>query len=73
MVICVEFGPGMRLVAPIMSRNSAWSIHFLLSTISDCIMAMWAAGPPKLMQPSLKNIFASWVRRGSLFMVIGVV
>src|SRR6187200_22777 len=36
-------------------RNRGSSIHFFSSTIMRCIMAIWPAGPPKLMQPILSQ------------------
>ena len=55
MAISVELGPGIKFVAPIRSRNSWSSSHWRRSTISRCIMAVWAAGPPKEVVPSLRN------------------
>lgn len=53
--ISVEFGPGIRLVAPTKSRNS-WSVsHLRRFTVSSCSMATWAAGPPKAVIPNLRN------------------
>ena len=52
MASSVEFGPGMRLVAPLRSRN-AWSpIHPRRVTTSSRIIATCAAGPPNPTKPS---------------------
>src|SRR4030067_1198616 len=61
MASSVEFGPGIRFVAPTRSRNS-WSLsHFRRFTVSLCIMAIWAAGPPKAVMPNLRNNAATSV------------
>src|SRR5947209_18164970 len=36
-------------------RKRGSSIHFFSSTSMRCIMAIWPAGPPKLMQPILNQ------------------
>src|SRR2546423_8265395 len=36
-------------------RKRGSSIHFFSSTSMRCIMAIWPAGPPKLMQPILNH------------------
>src|SRR5947209_10438090 len=36
-------------------RNRDSSIHFFSSTTMLCMMAIWTAGPPKLMQPILSQ------------------
>src|SRR4051812_11439485 len=36
-------------------RKRGSSIHFFSSTTMRCIMAIWPAGPPKLMQPILSQ------------------
>src|SRR3954452_10608444 len=36
-------------------RNRDSSIHVFSSTTMRCIMAIWAAGPPKLMHPILSQ------------------
>ena len=59
MVISVEFGPGMRFVAPMRSRKWSGEIHFRFRTTSSSIIAMWTAGPPNPTQPSLKNTAAT--------------
>src|SRR5271166_6064784 len=51
----VELGPGMRLVAPRRSTNSAWVSQPRRRTTSSSIKAIWAAGPPKAVIPSLRN------------------
>src|SRR5271157_3046542 len=51
----VELGPGMRLVAPRRSRNSARVSQPRRRTTSSSIKAIWAAGPPKAVMPSLRN------------------
>src|SRR5208337_4090093 len=51
----VELGPGMRLVTPRRSRNSAWMSQPRRRTTSSSIKAIWAAGPPKAVMPSLRN------------------
>ena len=61
--ISVDVGPGIRFAAPSMSRNCCRVTHCRLRTISPSIRAMWAAGPPKLMAPSLRNREASSRRR----------
>src|SRR5919106_6299770 len=62
MAISVELGPGIRLVAPTISRNS-WSLsHPRRRTTSSRIIAMCAAGPPKAMQPNLKKRPATSLR-----------
>ena len=66
MVISVEFGPGMRFVAPIRSRKCCRSIHFRRWTTSSSNMAMWAAGPPKATVPSFRKSPASSLRRRGL-------
>src|SRR5262245_22772351 len=55
MAISVEFGPGMRLVAPRRSRNCSRVSHRRRRTTSSSISAMWAAGPPKPITPSLRK------------------
>ena len=63
MAISVEFGPGIRLVAPTRSRK-AWSvIQRRRRTTSSRIMAMCAAGPPNPKMPSRRKSAASSVRR----------
>src|SRR5262245_52587733 len=51
----VEFGPGIRYVAPRRSRNCSRVSHRRRRTTSSSISAMWAAGPPKPITPSLRN------------------
>src|SRR5216684_2643280 len=53
--ISVEFGPGIRFVAPSMSRNSSCEIHPRRRTNSSSIIAIFAAGPPKAVVPSRRN------------------
>ena len=53
--ISVEFGPGIKVVAPSRSRNSASVSHLRLTTTSSCMMPIWAAGPPNAVKPSLMN------------------
>jgi hypothetical protein len=57
--ISVEFGPGIKLVAPRKSRNSARVNHPRRVTASSSINAMCTAGPPKAVAPSLLNNKAS--------------
>ena len=54
-VISVELGPGIKLVASIRSRKCSWVIHLRFWIISDPIIAMCAAGPPKAKQTNLKK------------------
>ena len=51
----VEFGPGIRFVAPTKSRNWSRVNQRRRRTTSISIRAMWAAGPPKPMAPSLRK------------------
>src|SRR3990172_6003579 len=51
----VELGPGIRLVAPTRSRNCESLSHLRRFTTSSCMMARWAAGPPKAVAPSLRK------------------
>ena len=51
----VEFGPGIRFVAPRKSRNSSRVSHPRRRTTSSSIIAMCAAGPPKPIVPSLRK------------------
>src|SRR5579884_4066482 len=53
--ISVEFGPGMILVAPSMSRNSPCEIHLRRRTNSSSIIAMCSAGPPNAVAPRRRN------------------
>ena len=53
--ISVEFGPGIRLVAPSRSRNRSRVSQPRLRTTSSSIMAMCAAGPPKAIVPSFRK------------------
>src|SRR4051812_10773784 len=55
MATSVEFGPGIRLVAPTKSRNSSLVSHCRRSTNSWRISAMCAAGPPNEISPSFRN------------------
>jgi len=50
--ISVELGPGMRFVAPSMSRNCSCVSHPRRWTTSRSIRAMWAASPPNDVAPS---------------------
>ena len=59
MAISVELGPGIREVAPTMSRNSAFDIQRRTVTTSRRIMAIWPAGPPKANTPSRRNRLAT--------------
>lgn len=60
----VELDSGIKFVAPTKSRNS-WSLnHLRLFTVSSCIMAMCAAGPPKAVAPSLENRDATCFKWG---------
>src|SRR5579883_608892 len=68
MASSVELGPGMRLAPPSKSRNSCSLTHLRRWTTSWRIMAMWAAGPPKAMKPSLRKSAATsprWPERAS--------
>ncbi len=47
----VEFGPGIRLVAPSRSRNSSRVSQRRRRTTSSSIIAMCAAGPPNAVEP----------------------
>src|ERR1700730_17584266 len=49
--ISVEFGPGIRLQALIISRNSAGESHRRRLTTSSSIIAICAAGPPNAIVP----------------------
>ena len=53
--ISVELGPGMRFVAPSMSRNCSCVSHPRRWTTSRSIMAMLAAGPPNDVAPSRRK------------------
>ncbi len=55
----VEFGPGMRFVAPSKSRNSACVSQPRSRTISRSMIATCAAGPPSAVQPSLRKSAAT--------------
>src|SRR5262245_12322942 len=61
--ISVEFGPGIRWVAPTRSMNWSRDSQRRRRTTSSSIMAMCAAGPPKPMTPSLRKSHASSFRR----------
>ena len=63
MASSVEFGPGIRLVAPTRSRNSASSSQPRRRTTSSRIMAMWAAGPPKPTLPRTRKTLATSTHR----------
>src|SRR5437762_2839699 len=45
-------------------RKRGSSIHFFSSTIIRCIMAIWPAGPPKLMQPILSQTLKNSPKSG---------
>ena len=62
--ISVEFGPGIRFVAPSRSRNSSRVSQPRRRTNSSSMSAMWAAGPPKLVAPSRRKTPAT-VRSGN--------
>src|SRR5438270_10270832 len=47
--------PIFRLLAPRRSRNCCSSSHLRRTTTSRRISAIWAAGPPNAMQPSLRK------------------
>ncbi len=51
----VEFGQGIRFVAPTRSRNSSRVSHRRRPTTSRSISAMCAAGPPKPIVPELQE------------------
>ena len=53
--ISVEFGPGIKWVAPSRSRNSSEVTHPRFRTVSDSINAMCAAGPPKAVAPKRRK------------------
>src|SRR2546426_3882299 len=53
--ISVEFGPGIRLVAPRRSRNSSLESQRRRRTTSSSIIAMCAAGPPNAVLPRRRN------------------
>src|SRR6266581_3594581 len=53
--ISVEFGPGIRFVAPRRSTNCSSLSQRRRRTTSSRIMAMCAAGPPKAIVPSLRK------------------
>src|SRR5262245_27327515 len=57
--ISVEFGPGMRFVAPNRSRKVSRESHRRRLTTSSSIKAMCTAGPPKAVVHSLRNKTAS--------------
>ena len=57
--ISVEFGPGIKFVAPRRSRNLSSVSHLRRPTTSARIIAMCAAGPPKAVPPSRRNNAAS--------------
>src|SRR6266446_3780945 len=61
--ISVEFGPGIRLVAPTRSMNFSCDSQPRRRTTSSSIMAMCAAGPPKPIVPSFKKSHASSFKR----------
>src|SRR5262245_12511385 len=55
MAISVEFGPGIRFVAPRRSINCSSLSQRRRRTTSSRIIAMCAAGPPKAIVPSLRK------------------
>ena len=69
--ISVEFGPGMRFVAPTRSRKRSRLSQPRRRTTSSSIMAMWAAGPPKPRVPSFRKSRASSRSAGAAGRVTG--
>src|SRR5437660_26431 len=63
MASSVELGPGRRLETARRSRKSWGGIQRRRRTSWSSIMAIWAAGPPKAMAPSLRKK-AARSRRG---------
>ena len=55
MASSVEFGPGIRLVAPIRSTNRSSVTQPRAATSSSRIIAVCAAGPPNATRPSRRN------------------
>jgi len=50
---CCASGPGRIMQKLRARRNCSSGIQRFRSTISRCMMAIWPAGPPKLMKPNL--------------------
>jgi hypothetical protein len=67
-VISVEFGPGIRLVAPTKSKKCWRLSQPRRVTTSSSIMPMCAAGPPNAVSPSRKNKTAN--SRSRSFIVV---
>src|SRR5262245_46659829 len=59
MASSVLLGPGIRLVAPMRSTKRSLLTQPRRRTTSSCIIAMWAAGPPKAVTPRRRNSPAS--------------
>src|SRR5262252_4783165 len=66
MAISVEFGPGMRFVAPRRSTNCSSLSQRRRRTTSSRIIAMCAAGPPNAIVPSLRKSQATSLIGGRL-------
>src|SRR2546425_4998221 len=64
--ISVEFGPGIRFVAPRRSMNCSSVSQRRRRTTSSRIIAMCAAGPPKAIVPSLRKSQATSLIGGRL-------
>src|SRR5215210_8914296 len=50
---CCASGPGSSMQKFSVRRNCPSETQFFLSTNSLCMIAIWPAGPPKLINPSL--------------------
>src|SRR5690606_38139013 len=55
MASSVLFGPEIKFVAPIKSRNCCSDNQFHFTTTSSRIIAVWAAGPPNAVNPSFRK------------------
>src|SRR5262245_66267319 len=71
MAISVEFGPGIRFVAPRRSINCASLSQRRRRTTSSRIIAMCAAGPPTAIVPSLRKSAATSFTGGRLAVMAG--
>ena len=57
---CIASGPGRSMQKLSAFKNCSSVNHFLFSTISRCINAIWAAGPPKDKSPILHQVGTHW-------------
>jgi hypothetical protein len=51
-------------------KKRDWLIHFLFSTSSVCMIAIWPVGPPKLINPSFNQNRNASPKRGCLIAVV---